>query len=345
MKVMNLSSFNEVHHPISHASVEPEEEKGIELLIKWNSNTFEIPVALRDTLAALKQMIFELTNVLPKRQKIIGFTPPKNRSDDQITIGELSLKDKQKLMMVGTPEKDIFIDLSAGAGDDVMNDFDLEYTSNELDEVGIDVENRKKLEKCIKNLNINFINPPRLGKKLLVLDIDHTLFDMKTQARSLNALKRPFTDEMLTAIYPQYDIVFWSQTSWRWLEIKLTEMGLLMNPNYHICFVLDKSCMFSITSRRGKHHVKPLDVIWSQYPDRWGPQNTIHVDDLRRNFAMNPQSGLKVTPFKNAPVARTSDCELLLLSRYLLLIADCEDFRKLNHNKWKRFLADQAPKQ
>ena len=39
--------------------------------------------------------------------------------------------------------------------------------------------------------------------------------------------------------------------------------------------------------------VKPLGVIWGKYP-QWGPHNTIMFDDLRRNFIMNPQSGLKV---------------------------------------------------
>lgn len=40
--------------------------------------------------------------------------------------------------------------------------------------------------------------------------------------------------------------------------------------------------------------VKPLGVIWGKYPDHFGPHNTIMFDDVRRNFLMNPQSGLKV---------------------------------------------------
>jgi len=40
--------------------------------------------------------------------------------------------------------------------------------------------------------------------------------------------------------------------------------------------------------------VKPLGVIWGKYP-QWGPQNTIMFDDIRRNFIMNPQTGLKVS--------------------------------------------------
>ena len=39
--------------------------------------------------------------------------------------------------------------------------------------------------------------------------------------------------------------------------------------------------------------VKPLGVIWGKY-SQWSAKNTIMFDDIRRNFLMNPQSGLKV---------------------------------------------------
>jgi len=41
------------------------------------------------------------------------------------------------------------------------------------------------------------------------------------------------------------------QTSWRWLELKLTELSMLDNPHYKISFVLDKSSMFKIDSGAG----------------------------------------------------------------------------------------------
>jgi NLI interacting factor-like phosphatase len=68
---------------------------------------------------------------------------------------------------------------------------------------------------------------PRPGKKLLVLDLDHTLLDFSGRANGslpsdLAALKRPHMDAFLTLVYREYDIAVWSQTSWRWLELKLT---------------------------------------------------------------------------------------------------------------------------
>jgi ubiquitin-like domain-containing CTD phosphatase 1 len=146
---------------------------------------------------------------------------------------------------------------------------------------------------------VHIINPPRISsdnkcKPLLVLDLDHTLLDFSVRtlqenghsAHSVgsandtvaNNLKRPYMDEFLTWCYKYYDLVVWSQTSWRWLEIKLTELGMISHPGYKICFVLDKTSMFKIVSsqRSGKkveHSVKPLQIIWSKFP-HWSSQNT-----------------------------------------------------------------------
>jgi ubiquitin-like domain-containing CTD phosphatase 1 len=59
-------------------------------------------------------------------------------------------------------------------------------------------------------------------------------------------------------------------------------------------------------------------------------------DDLRRNFVMNPQSGLKIRPFKNAATAQATDRELLKLSKYLSVLKDIDDFRSLDHRNWEK---------
>jgi len=92
--------------------------------------------------------------------------------------------------------------------------------------------------------------------------------------------------------YEHYDLVIWSATSWRWLEIKLSELGMVNNPRYSICFVLDKTSMFRIisetaedggtaqgaaasdkgakpTMKEVKHSVKPLQMIWNKFPGEW----------------------------------------------------------------------------
>ena len=64
------------------------------------------------------------------------------------------------------------------------------------------------------------------------------------------------------------------------------------NPAYRVCFVLDKASMFRSGPRQ--KYIKPLHIIWSKYPNLWGKHNTVHVDDLHRNFAMNPENGILV---------------------------------------------------
>lgn len=66
-------------------------------------------------------------------------------------------------------------------------------------------------------------------------------------------------------------------------------------------------------------------------------------DDIRRNFIMNPKSGLKIRPFRQAHLNRDKDRELLHLSTYLKDIAqNCEDFDQLNHKKWEKYKPDKS---
>ena len=65
-------------------------------------------------------------------------------------------------------------------------------------------------------------------------------------------------------------------------------------------------------------------------------RNTLHVDDLSRNFVLNMSNGIKIPAFKDvttSPAAR-SDRELERLARYLLHVASAEDVSVLNHKVW-----------
>jgi len=86
--------------------------------------------------------------------------------------------------------------------------------------------------------------------------------------------------------------------------------------------------------KKKKHEVKALEIIWAKFP-QWTKQNTIHVDDLSRNFAMNPKNGLKIPPFKNAAETRSSDTVLRALAKYLKLVAKTEDISSMDHTKWE----------
>jgi len=145
----------------------------------------------------------------------------------------------------------------------------LEQLSPELEQAAI----QSKIQRLTQKIEVKFLNPPRWGTKLLVLDLDHTLIDFSCRFEYMfEQLKRPHLDKFLAACYrQQYDIAIWSQTNWKWLELKLTELGMLSRKDYKICFALDKSSMFTVR----QNYIKPLQLIWNKFGDRWGPGNTV----------------------------------------------------------------------
>lgn len=87
---------------------------------------------------------------------------------------------------------------------------------------------------------------------------------------------------------------------------------------------------------------KPLAFIWEKFADYYNEDNTIMMDDLRRNYVMNPQNGLVIRAYKHAHIYRETDKELLYLTEYLERIANKPTLSKLNHRKWMRFLQATA---
>ncbi|XP_076367713.1 ubiquitin-like domain-containing C-terminal domain phosphatase 1 isoform X3 [Tachypleus tridentatus] len=236
--------------------------------------------------------------------------------------------------MVGSLEESI-ADVVAPPCDipEIVNDLDIE-------EEEIAIENREeflaKVQKRIKEYDIKILSNPRPGKKLLVLDIDYTLFDHRSTAQSASELMRPYLHEFLTSAYEDYDIVIWSATSMKWIEVKMKELGVVSNPNYKILFYLDSAAMISIhTPKYGLIDVKPLGVIWGKF-EQYSSKNTIMFDDIRRNFLMNPHNGLKIKPFREAHLNRGKDNELLKLSKYLKHLAAVEDISQVKHKYWER---------
>ncbi|KAI0664697.1 HAD-like domain-containing protein, partial [Cubamyces menziesii] len=297
----------------------------------------------------LKAALMSLTNVPPERQKILGLVKGKLPTDDE----RMYVCSPPDLIftLVGTPEgHEIKDPHELEFLPDVVNDLDVDFTADPAAaaEYINDQRNRRKVEQHTKKLKPNLINPLREGKRLLVLDIDYTILDTKpltSGALPPQECARPGLHEFLEAVYPHYDICIWSQTSWMWLEAKLVELGMLGPLASHMDdrlttsenAVLDKTCMFTVFSKRNgqpyKHSVKALKIIWNHFP-QYGPSNTIHVDDLGRNFALNPREGLKISAYKNAHTqAAMADRELAKVARYLVHLANSHpDFRKANHS-------------
>lgn len=259
-------------------------------------------------------------------------------AENDVKLGALKLKPNTKIMMMGTREESLEDVLCPPPdNDDVINDFDIE---DEIVEVENREENLLKISRRVKEYKVEVLNPPREGKKLLVLDVDYTLFDHRSCAETGVELMRPYLHEFLTSAYEDYDIVIWSATNMKWIEAKMKELGVSTNANYKITFMLDSAAMITVhTPRRGLIDVKPLGVIWGKFSEFYSKKNTIMFDDIGRNFLMNPQNGLKIRPFMKAHLNRDKDKELVKLTQYLKEIAKLDDFLELNHKYWERYLS------
>ncbi|GKY98081.1 hypothetical protein MPSEU_000766000 [Mayamaea pseudoterrestris] len=335
---------------------------GVTLIAKFNKQRIELTnLHPTTTILQVKEMLASHTHILPKRQKLVGLVArdggAKNVTDS-LTLESLKSKTAaaatnasisimtHQFILMGTPEESIFIDpINRNASDmpDVIDDFELDFTAGS-DQWLEHVATGEKLAQFTEHTAVHLMNQPRPGKALLVLDLDHTLLDFSSRqiierGVTPGSMKRPHMDEFLTNAYENYDMVVWSQTSWRWLETKLIELGMLMTNNYKFLFVLDKTSMFTVksTKRDGTtfvHHVKPLQLIWSKFP-QYGSHNTIHIDDLSRNFALNMSSGLKCKAYHRKKSSASRDQELYRLMTYLNLLALMKvNFDRVDHSVW-----------
>ncbi|XP_027347160.1 ubiquitin-like domain-containing CTD phosphatase [Abrus precatorius] len=311
----------------------------VTLKVKWSGKEYTVRVCGDDTVGELKRRICELTNVLPFRQKLLYPKLASKLNDDSLFLSQLSLNSSFKMTMIGTTEEDLLVDPVESP--EILDDFELPQ------EEAVDIKdmevNKQKLARRINHFKVQLQNPCRKGKKLLVLDIDYTLFDHRSTAENPLQLMRPYLHEFLTSVYAEYDIMIWSATSMKWINLKMGQLGVLDNPNYRITALLDHLAMITVqTSSRGVFDCKPLGLIWAQFPEFYNASNTIMFDDLRRNFVMNPQNGLTIKPFRKAHANRDTDQELVKLTQYLLAIAELDDLSNLDHNNWELFTEDNA---
>ncbi|KAI9168170.1 orotate phosphoribosyltransferase [Blastocladiella emersonii ATCC 22665] len=324
------------------------------LVARWGPSRLPVAVPESATIAGLKRLLQDMTGVPVHRQKLVGLVKGKLPADDAV-VASLSLpapkagEDAPSFLLMGTADAALFKDpVKVTKMSDALDDTggeDIDFTAVNMPKGARDVYTPVVVEKLIqyaKKTTINFINEPRPGKRLLVLDLDYTIFDCKAVASNPQDLLRPGTHEFLAAVYQHYDIAVWSQTHWSALEAKVTDTGLISHPAYRLSFVLTKSAMFSVTTtlkdRSLKHQVKALAIIWAKLP-QYSAKNTIHVDDLGRNFALNPHSGVKVSQWRRSPESVANDVEMRLLRRYLLHLCKMPDLSASSHKNWRKVAA------
>jgi ubiquitin-like domain-containing CTD phosphatase 1 len=182
------------------------------------------------------------------------------------------------------------------------------------------------------------LKKPRDGKKLLVLDIDQTIY---YESHSDNGKRswsvRPYLYEFLTNVNEFYDIVIWSATDLYFLERKMIKMGLHPTEKFNILFYLDIEAMIAVKIPEYKDvpvRIKPLQFIWHAFPGRYSCENSLLIDDNSYNFAWATKNGLEIGEYRGNRDDRELDC----LKHYLVYLAkESKDFTKVNHGKWKNY--------
>ncbi|XP_059478497.1 uncharacterized protein LOC132198448 [Neocloeon triangulifer] len=182
-------------------------------------------------------------------------------------------------------------------------------------------ENLELIQKKAESYKIKKLCRLTKSKKLLILDLDHTLINDKWD--DYIPLQRPFLHDLLKGVYKNYNIATESPMS-RIMEV-LGEMRMTNHKDYRKAVVKVKD------SEGSWDRCKPLRIIWHELRE-FGPENTIIIDDIRENFLMNPQSGLAIRKFNN----QKNDEELKKLAKYLKKISSRGSFKNLEHSNWEK---------
>lgn len=353
----------------------------MELILKWGSEKRNVIAELEMSYGEFQELVYSEFKIPVHKQRIFlkhkGKTPDKDlllkdlklRNKQKISIIGPSEENMHKIKLKTQPTGFELIG--------VVNDLDFEDEYLSAYKISQPSKAKEKLKELLKetkeNNRFNFIHEPRHGKKCVILDLDRTILHFSSKASKSRIVKmaRPFMHDFLSRIYQHYDIGIWSQTKWSWVEIKLYELGIINHPEYRICFALDDSHTIPVNlsykprrpakyrkllKERSKekvdftidkndvvsrpHQVKPLQLIWSNH-SKWSERNTIHVDDLAKNFVMNPSCGLECSPYDRKLYKK--DKELLELAKYLEHLANKDiDFSTVNHSAWRKLMFKTA---
>ena len=168
----------------------------MELEAKHQGKLISLPrLALSLSMADLKHILECETMVPVHRQKLLGLVKGK-LPGDEVRLSELALKGKppHKFMLMGTPDSQLFVDPADRADlPEVFDDFDLDFSSFST-QWHRSRRNAEQLVKFTNSTTINLIKPPRSGKPLLVLDLDHTLLEFSREGVTAEQMKRPHMD-------------------------------------------------------------------------------------------------------------------------------------------------------
>ncbi|RVW76284.1 Ubiquitin-like domain-containing CTD phosphatase [Vitis vinifera] len=126
-------------------------EEELTLTVKWSGNEYTVRVCGDDSVGELKRRICQLTNVLPKRQKLLYPKLGSKLADDSVLLSHLPLKPSLKMTMIGTVEDDIIVDQVDSP--EIIDDFEL--GQDESTDIKDKEVNKQKLRRRIYQYKVS----------------------------------------------------------------------------------------------------------------------------------------------------------------------------------------------
>ena len=174
--------------------------------------TISFEDAERASVLDLKREVAGRLRIAPERQRLMGLRA--SRDGDAALIRDV-YKPGARLMLIGTPDAELEaaarLESAAAAargGDaDAEDDGRGERAAGGAPSSSVPAERRpENLERLRRRALkmrevIELRGAPRRNSRLLVLDIDYTLFDHKSTAENILELQRPFLHEFLEACW------------------------------------------------------------------------------------------------------------------------------------------------
>ena len=194
------------------------------------------------------------------------------------------------------------------------------------------------------NLNITapFIKSPKPKNKIytLILDLDETLVHVKQiKTKNINynfhqkiINLRPGLFSFLNTVKPYYEIISFSSASKGYVDNILKKIET--NQKY-----FDHNLYREHTTLYGEDYVKDISKIGRNI------KKMVIVDNLDKNFRLNPDNGIKIAPYFGEISIRNEDNKLYELQKLLVLFCKLkyEDLR-IAIKDYSQFIMDKITK-
>ena len=170
---------------------EEEEEYVTKMTIEWTGHRSKDPFIVLlyggETFYDFQVAVYSLTDVPPENQKLFSKHLRFNGKpcEASFELSKLGLPRSVRVKLFGKTEEQLEAvrkahEAAMQGAREIVDDFDWDYVPD-THTLWSEKDAHKSLRKMIRKTTIDVIHPPRLGKKLLVLDLDHTLLHFSTR--------------------------------------------------------------------------------------------------------------------------------------------------------------------